>query len=53
MDIFSKCFTYSYANELRAQGLYPYFHALETRQGRRSSWRASAASCSVPTITSA
>ena len=33
MDIFSKCFTYSYANELRAQGLYPYFHALETRQG--------------------
>ena len=33
MDIFSKCSTYSYANELRAQGLYPYFHALETRQG--------------------
>ena len=33
MDIFSKCFTYSYANELRAHGLYPYFHALETRQG--------------------
>ena len=33
MDIFSKCFAYSYANTLRAKGLYPYFHALETRQG--------------------
>ena len=26
MDIFSKCFAYSYANTLRAKGLYPYFH---------------------------
>ena len=32
MDIFSKCFAYSYANTLRAKGLYPYFHALESRQ---------------------
>ena len=33
MDIFAKCSNYTYANELRARGLYPYFHALETRQG--------------------
>ncbi len=33
MDIFAKCSNYIYANELRARGLYPYFHALETRQG--------------------
>ena len=32
MDIFNKCYTYSVANDLRAKGLYPYFHALETRQ---------------------
>ena len=33
MDIFAKCSNYIYANVLRARGLYPYFHALETRQG--------------------
>ena len=32
MDIFNKCYTYPVANELRSKGLYPYFHALETRQ---------------------
>ena len=32
MDIFKKCYSYSLANELRAKGIYPYFHALETRQ---------------------
>ena len=32
MDLFTKCYTYSLADELRAHGLYPYFHALETRQ---------------------
>ena len=32
MDIFNKCYQYSLANELRQKGLYPYFHALETRQ---------------------
>ena len=33
MDIFKKCHGYSLANELREKGIYPYFHALETRQG--------------------
>lgn len=32
MDIFTKCFEFTQAADLRAQGLYPYFHALETRQ---------------------
>ena len=32
MDLFGKCFSYSLANELRSRGVYPYFHALETRQ---------------------
>ena len=32
LDIFNKCYQYSLANELRQKGLYPYFHALETRQ---------------------
>ena len=32
MDLFTKCSKYSLANELRAKGVYPYFHALETRQ---------------------
>ena len=32
MDIFKKCHGYSLANELRQKGIYPYFHALETRQ---------------------
>ena len=32
MDIFNKCYTYDVANSLRRKGIYPYFHALETRQ---------------------
>jgi 8-amino-7-oxononanoate synthase len=32
MDIFEKCQSYTTARELREQGIYPYFHALESRQ---------------------
>ena len=32
MDIFEKCFNYTLANEYREMGIYPYFHALESRQ---------------------
>ncbi len=32
MDIFDKCFEFNRADTLRAQGLYPYFHTLESRQ---------------------
>ncbi len=32
MDIFNKCYNYRVANDLREKGIYPYFHALETRQ---------------------
>ncbi|MBR0153224.1 MAG: pyridoxal phosphate-dependent aminotransferase family protein, partial [Lachnospiraceae bacterium] len=32
MDIFEKCRTYTLANDYRAKGIYPYFHALESRQ---------------------
>ncbi|MBQ3284816.1 MAG: pyridoxal phosphate-dependent aminotransferase family protein [Ruminococcus sp.] len=32
MDIFEKCERYTLADDIRAQGIYPYFHALETRQ---------------------
>ena len=32
MDIFTKCSNFTLANELREQGIYPYFHALESRQ---------------------
>ena len=31
-DIFGKCERYTLANEYRAKGIYPYFHALESRQ---------------------
>lgn len=31
-DLFEKCFQPSRANELREKGIYPYFHALESRQ---------------------
>ena len=31
-DIFEKCENYTLANEYRAMGIYPYFHALESRQ---------------------
>ena len=32
MDIFEKCKNFTAANEARALGIYPYFHALESRQ---------------------
>ena len=32
MDIFNKCYEYDLADTYRAQGIYPYFHALESRQ---------------------
>ena len=32
MDIFKKCFDWKEADEVRASGLYPYFHKLESRQ---------------------
>ena len=31
-DLFDKCRKYTLANDFRAQGIYPYFHALESRQ---------------------
>ena len=33
MDLFAKCYAPSLADEYRGKGIYPYFHALETRQG--------------------
>lgn len=32
MDIFKKCYDFTLANEYREKGIYPYFHALESRQ---------------------
>ena len=32
MDLFEKCRTYPVAREIREAGVYPYFHALESRQ---------------------
>lgn len=32
MDIFEKCFHYTVADEFRAQGLFPYFRELQSRQ---------------------
>ena len=32
MDILTKCFEYTQASEIREKGIYPYFHALESRQ---------------------
>ncbi len=32
MDIFTKCETYTMPAEVKAMGIYPYFHALESRQ---------------------
>ena len=32
MDIFEKCAEYTLANEYRGMGIYPYFHALQSRQ---------------------
>ena len=32
MDLFDKVKRYTLADEYRAKGIYPYFHALESRQ---------------------
>jgi 8-amino-7-oxononanoate synthase len=32
MDIFEKCYEYKTADEFKAQGIYPYFHYLQSRQ---------------------
>ena len=32
MDIFAKCYDTSLVDEVREKGIYPYFHALESRQ---------------------
>ncbi len=32
MDIFEKCYSLSELNDIREMGIYPYFHALESRQ---------------------
>ena len=32
LDIFNKCLNYTLAEDLRQKGIYPYFHALESRQ---------------------
>ena len=32
MDLFDKCKDFTIVDELVKQGIYPYFHALETRQ---------------------
>ena len=32
LDLFEKCRTYPVAREIREAGIYPYFHALESRQ---------------------
>lgn len=32
MDLFDKCRNYTLADECKAKGIYPYFHALESKQ---------------------
>jgi 7-keto-8-aminopelargonate synthetase-like enzyme len=32
MDLFEKCFSFTRVDEVMKQGLYPYFHEIETRQ---------------------
>lgn len=32
MDLFTKCFQYTDVEEARAQNIYPYFHALQSKQ---------------------
>ena len=32
MDLFDKCFNFTMVDEIKAAGVYPYFHALESRQ---------------------
>ena len=49
MDIFAKCYEPSLAGELKEKGVYPYFHALQSRQDVEVMMEASAASCWAPT----
>jgi len=32
MDLFDKCLNFTAATDIMAQGIYPYFHELESRQ---------------------
>ena len=32
MDLFKKCEDYTLAREVKAMGIYPYFHTLESKQ---------------------
>ncbi|MBP5165820.1 MAG: pyridoxal phosphate-dependent aminotransferase family protein [Oscillospiraceae bacterium] len=32
MDLFKKCYDFTLADDYKKQGIYPYFHALESRQ---------------------
>src|SRR6056297_3961103 len=32
MDLFEKCDKYTYADEIKKMGIYPLFHALESKQ---------------------
>ena len=34
MDLFEKCMNFTLADEYREKGIYPYFHALESRQDK-------------------
>lgn len=33
MDLFEKCYSFTRADEVKAQGLYPYFHPIEQNEG--------------------
>ena len=32
MDLFKKCSDYTLVKEVKAKGIYPYFHVLESKQ---------------------
>ena len=49
MDIFQKCYEPSLAKELKAAGVYPYFHALQSRQDVEVMMEGRRPSCWVPT----
>lgn len=34
MDIFTKCYEYTLADDFKKAGIYPYFHALQSRQDK-------------------
>jgi hypothetical protein len=33
VDLFARCFAFTRADEVKARGLYPYFHPLEENEG--------------------